>query len=253
MGEKNNRPLEDVVQIACELKLDGIEIWDEHIHDYLRRHNCTITELKRYLDGNHLQCSGIAPYFDFLGNGGIEKNIEIAERAIEYAKQMNCNMIRTFVAWKPSKDLTKKEWKLCVDGLREITNRIKDEKIYFALETHNNQPIDTADNILYLLKEVNSNQLKVLFDGFNYIVDQLDLMDAYKKLEEYIIHYHMKNYRWTEEEKIALPLGEGDADFTSIIQNLKKKSYQGFISFEYFDLTPQKLIQKSIEWIERME
>lgn len=63
-------------------------------------------------------------------------------------------MIRTFVAWKPSKDLTKKEWKLCVDGLREITNRIKDEKIYFALETHNNQPIAVNEEDYKRLEKV---------------------------------------------------------------------------------------------------
>ena len=43
------QPLEDIISIAASMQLNGVEIWDGHIDDYLRRNKGGMESLKAIL------------------------------------------------------------------------------------------------------------------------------------------------------------------------------------------------------------
>lgn len=243
-----NKPLEELISLAHSLKLDGIEIWDGHIDDYINRNKNGLLGLKLLLDSHNLVCCSISPYFNLIKEDEAKTSLDCAKKCIEYAKALECKVIRTFIGNKPSKDLTEDERIMCIDGLKNMLQLLdSDSNIFFALETHDNHPTDNADFILYLLRQCKSENLKVLFDGFNLFIDKFDIMKEYKKLEKYVIHCHFKNYLW--EAKIPTPLNKGDADFSELISKLKINSSNVYVSFEYFCQEQKTLISDSLEWI----
>lgn len=239
-----DKKIEDVIEFASNLKLDGIEIWDEHIDDFLKRHNNDMSKLVALLDQSDLKCCAIAPYFDFLLKQNVNQSISCAKKCIKYAKELKCHIIRTFVGDTPSKDIDKEGWLRCILGLKCVTGLADGNNIYFAMETHNNNVTDTPESVKYLLNEVNDSHLKVLFDGFNYTLDGIDLMKSYEELKSETVHYHIKNYIW--DKQIGTPLNKGDVDFTELIKILKNEDV--FISFEYFCDNLENIISESIKW-----
>jgi len=241
------KTLEEIIELVISLNLDGIEIWDGHIDEYIERNSCSVKDLKKHLDEKGLICSAIAPYFNLLKEDQIKNDIEIAEKCIYYARELDCKIIRTFVGNKPSREVTDKEWTCAIEALKKMTEMTEDSSIDFALETHYNQPTDTVDSILKIIEKTGSTHLKVLFDGFNYFVDGLDMIKAHEKLKKYIVHYHLKNYFWAD--RVSKPLNKGDVDFAPLVILMKEKTYKGFASFEYFCKDPEVIIKESIDWI----
>lgn len=244
---KKGMKIEHVIEYASKMGLDGLEIWDGHITEYLDRNKCGVEYLKNLMDLKNLKCVAIAPYFDFLDNISAERSVECALKCVEYAIKLECNIIRTFLGNKASKDLIAEEWNTCISYLKKVMMMAEKHNMFFALETHNNTPIDTKESLLGIINSVNSQYLKVLFDGFNYYIDGLDIIEAFEYIKPYIVLYHMKNYRW--KEQICMPLNLGDVDFTTLISTLKKENYDGFLSFEFFCDEQDVLIRESIEWI----
>lgn len=243
------RTLEEVIALAKQLNINAIEIWNGHIDEFIKRNRCTTSELKRYLDKQRIFCSAISPYFDFSEENKIKESIVEAEIIVEYAKALDCKIIRTFLGRKPSRSINSWEWERCIEALKYITSKVKDSDICFAIETHNEQPSDTSESILYVLEKVNSSNLKVIFDGFNFHIDSKDMMKEYWKLKDNIIHYHLKNYIW--KNKIPTALDKGDVDFTYIIREAMKN--ECYMSFEYFCANPSRLILDSVKWIEKLK
>lgn len=245
-----SKPIEDIVKIAVGIGLEGIEIWDGHIDDYLIRNPQGIGKLKDLLFENNLKCCCISPYFDFVDETQIEKSLQTAEKCIEYSKALDNKIIRTFLGNKSSANLTQKDESNCIQSLKKILLLAEKSNVCFALETHNDQPTDRAEYIIKILNECNSPYLKVIFDGFNFYVDNINMMQEYDVLREHIVHYHMKNYIW--DKRIPVPLNQGDVDFTELIKILKGENKQDFMSFEYFCENVGDLVQKSLKWIDKV-
>ena len=246
-----DKSLEEVIETASALKLEGIEIWDGHIDDFLTRREGGLQELKRLLDEKGVACAAIAPYFKLLKKEDAQNSIRTAEKCIMYAKTLGAEVIRTFVGNKPSREVAKEEWECCISALKSMMALVKNENIYFALETHNNQPTDTAEAVLYILEQTGSDKLKVIFDGYNYLSDNINMMDAYEKLKKYIVHYHMKNYL-NEGKRSPAALNQGDVDFKALFLDVIQSKYSGYVSFEYLRTQPEPFIKESLAWIESL-
>lgn len=244
-----DKKLEEAVEVAEALGLDGIELWDGHIDGFLARNACSIRDLNRYLQQKKLECAGIAPYFNLLDDGEIALSLKNARKCIQYAHALGCSVIRTFIGRKPSKEVSEAEWRKCIPAMKRMSSMAEEAKLYFAMETHNNMPTDRVDVIAGLLMQTGEDGFKVLFDGYNFTLDHIDMEEAHEKLKKHIVHYHIKNYITRENSKTPAPIQSGDADFTGIIRQLKGEGYSGFLSFEYFCPELQPLIQQSIEWI----
>lgn len=243
------RNIEEVILMASRLNLDGIEIWEGHIDGYIAR-NGDINKLKSLLNANGLECVTVSPYLDLITEKTVDANMAVARKCIRYARALDCPMVRVFLGDKASREVTAEEWERCFSALRELAKDAIDNGIILALEIHNGKPTDTKEAVLKVLKAVDSEALKLIFDGFNFIPDGLDMMEAYEALKDYTVHYHFKNLKW--DVHICVPLDEGDADFTPLVKAVKASGYDGYISFEYFADDPSDMIRKSWDWFKQV-
>ncbi len=251
-----SKKIEDIIEYASNLKLEGIEIWDGHIDEYLNRNNCDIEQFKEYLDDKKIKCVTIAPLFNFLDESKAELSFSCAKKSIGYAKALDCKIVRTFLGFKPSKGIDDDTWQMVFSYMKDVMKIAEKEEIYFALETHENQPTDTKESVLRIINEVNSPYLKVIFDGFNYYNDDLVMMEAYDALKSHVIHYHMKNTTGakTGHKGMAFTaINKGVVDFTPLAKILKQENYKDFISFEFFMCeNPSDIINGSRQWLEEL-
>lgn len=238
-----------VLQMAQGLELDGIELWSGHVAGYLAEGH-TLSELKALMDEMGLECVVIAPYLNLIDAAGLETNMAEAETCIRYAQALSCKMVRVFLGDKASNEMTKQEWRTCETALRTLCDKAAQAGVTLVLEVHNDQPTDTKEAILRVLRLIKHPALRLIFDGFNFYPSGLEMMDAYAPLKPYSVHYHFKNLLW--DPHVCVPLDEGDVDFRPLIRALRRDGYDGYISFEYFAADPSAMIRASKDWFCRV-
>ncbi|MGL1890517.1 MAG: sugar phosphate isomerase/epimerase [Spirochaetaceae bacterium] len=225
-----NRPVEEVISIANIYGLSGIELWSGHIDDYIKR--CGhLDGLKKLLKESKLAVVAISPYLNFTqSKERTDESVAEANRCAKYARLLDASIIRIFVGNIPSAKMVKQQWEMSYSALEQICQSNSD--LTFALETHYNQPTDRVEVIKNLQQRVGCDNLKVLFDGFNFSIEDIDQVEALEALYNDVVHVHMKNYLW--KDRIPTTLFSGDANNKDIVLELIKRGYKGFISLEYF-------------------
>lgn len=240
-----DKTLEEVLCIAKDLKMDGIELWSGHIDGFLEKER-TLDDLADTLKEYGLECVVIAPYLNLIDKNVQAENLSLARKCIAYAEALHCPVVRVFLGDKGSAEVTKDEWMCCFDALRVLGEEAQKAGVLLGIEAHYYHPSDTIHSILRILCAVQNPAVGLIFDGFNFYPSGLEMMDAYEKLKKYSIHYHMKNLKWAPH--ICVPLDEGDVDFLPLVNALKLDGYDGYVSFEYFGDNAPELIRKSKEW-----
>ncbi|WP_251390238.1 sugar phosphate isomerase/epimerase family protein [Mediterraneibacter agrestimuris] len=240
-----DKTLEEVLKIAKELGMDGIELWSGHVDGFLESGR-SLEDLTDLLKTYDLECVVIAPYLNLIDKSIQSENLALARKCIGYASALHCPVVRVFLGDKGSSEVIKDEWMCCFEALRMLGEDAQKEGVSLGIEAHYYHPSDTIHSILRILRAVQSPAVGLIFDGFNFYPSGLEMMDAYEALKQYSIHYHFKNLLWAPH--ICVPLDEGDVDFHPLVCELKKDGYDGYISFEYFGDNAPELIRKSKEW-----
>lgn len=244
------KPVEEVIAVAGALGLDGIEIWDEHIDGYLRRNGGDMNTLKTLLDANRLQCCCVSPYMDLIDGTKTLSSLTLAEKCCQYANALGAKCVRMILGSKPSALLTLEERERCTQNLRRVNTIAAQYGVCFAIETHMKHPSDNAKSVLSFIEQCGGGYIKVLFDGFNFLPENLDILQEYMILKDYVVHFHIKNYLNFSKKRIPVPLGDGDADLAPLVAAAKDKD--AFWSFEYFNCEVEPLIPSSIAWMKKV-
>ncbi len=135
--------------------------------------------------------------------------------------------------------------------LKETVKQAEDAGVKLAIENH----IDfTADEILEILNNVDSEYLGVNFDTGNTLRVFEDPVEAARKLAGHIYATHMKDIDpghgsprdWTFWA--SAPAGSGIIDMPGIVQVLREAGYQGMLCVEIdFQKDPQADETKAVE------
>ena len=243
-------PIEKVISKAAGFGYHGVEIVGGHLQDYLQRGN-KLSSLRKLTQRYGLSIPVISPYFNFTGDKEeFEKSVKLACRFMEYAVQLDCKIIRTFVGNVGSDEATPEQWRRCIVALQEICRTGKEAGVFFALETHPHQLMDTTRTTLRLLKEVDAPNLKVLLDVWHLFNEaREDPLEALNLLFPHVVHVHVKNMRRAKNYRKIVHLEEGDMDYTPFLKSLKEKGYKGFISVEWFGENPWEAVRHEIRYL----
>jgi D-psicose/D-tagatose/L-ribulose 3-epimerase len=132
-----------------------------------------------------------------------------------------------------SQEQRKREWDLAVANLHKVCKLAAERQLEIALEPLNrfeSDLINTADDLMRLINDVNHPAAKVLLDGFHMTIEERDLEKAIVTAGDKLIHVQVsENYRGTP--------GTGQTAWSSIKKGLEKISYRGVVSIESF--TPE--------------
>ncbi len=89
---------------------------------------------------------------------------------------------------------------------------------------------ESPENCLDLLKTLGTDKVKAVFDPANFAIDGYDTVKAFDLLKDYSVYFHIKDAK-TSAHKVV-PSGEGDGNVPYIIDQLRERGYQGFLSVE---------------------
>ncbi|PCJ98723.1 MAG: sugar phosphate isomerase [Flavobacteriaceae bacterium] len=130
-----------------------------------------------------------------------------------------------------SPEQRKIEWNRAVTNIYKVCEMAKSQGLSVALEPLNrfeSDMINTAEDVMRLIKEVNHESAKVLLDGFHMAIEETNLEKAILTAGDKLIHVQVsENYRGTP--------GTGQTPWNDFKSGLEKINYEGAMSIESFN------------------
>lgn len=127
----------------------------------------------------------------------------------------------------------KAEWGRAVTNLRTLSGIAKNYGLDIALEPLNrfeSDLINTADDVVRLLDDVNEDNMKIILDGFHMTIEEQDIRQAINTAGDRLIHVQVsENHR-------GIP-GTGLTPWAELAKGLKDVDYEGALVIESF--TPE--------------
>lgn len=147
-------------------------------------------------------------------------------------------------ARKVSEEQKKKEWDLAVTNLHKVCQIAEAEGQVIAIESLNrfeSDLINTTEELMQLVHDINHPAAKVLMDGFHLSIEEKNLEEAIKMVGDKLIHVQVsENHR-------GIP-GTGMTDWKAFRKGLEAVNYQGVISIESFTPHVQELADAVCIW-----
>lgn len=132
-----------------------------------------------------------------------------------------------------SPEQKKIEWDRAVTNLRIVCANARKFGLDIALETLNRfetDMINTCEELMHLIKDINEPEAKVILDGFHMNIEERNPEAAIKLAGEKLIHFQVsENYRGTP--------GTGTTPWDAYKRGLEAINYTGVVSIESF--TPE--------------
>jgi D-psicose/D-tagatose/L-ribulose 3-epimerase len=132
-----------------------------------------------------------------------------------------------------SPEQRKVEWDRAVKNIRKVCEFAIADGLEIALEPLNrfeSDLINTCDDVMRLIRDVNHPAAKVLLDGFHMSIEERSIEKAIVTAGEKLIHVQVsENYRGTP--------GTGQTNWDAFQRGLERIDYNGVVSIESF--TPE--------------
>ena len=240
--------LNDFLTFANDLDVDGVSLescfFPSFDKDYL-------AQVKHSLDEYGFDRVYAWGHPDGLEGGRNEKEFESMLEHIHHAKAIGADVMRVvgsslMFRFEPHKPQLEKLASLFKQAMKEADS----QGIKLAIENH----IDyNADEILWLLQEVNHKHFGVNFDSGNFLRVLDDPVKAMEKLAPYVMATHIKDMLPVRGVAVdewyffsCVPTGEGLIDNQRIAQLLVDHEYDGFFAVETDTLHPNYAFQEKV-------
>lgn len=129
-----------------------------------------------------------------------------------------------------SPEQKKVEWDRAVTNLRKVCQMAEAKGLEIALEPLNrfeSDLVNTAEDVLRLVQDIDHSAAKVLLDGFHMNIEEPDLGNAIRSVGDKLIHLQVsENYRGTP--------GTGQTRWEDYQRGLAAINYKGVVSIESF-------------------
>lgn len=224
-------PLETTVKRLSKFNYDGIELIGEP-------KEVNVRETKQLLKKNGLEVSSICGIYT-SERDLINANEKIRRNAIRYVKdciEMAASFNAKVVIVVPSAvNKTRSmapfdmEWNWAIESLREVGEYGAELSVILALEALNRFEayfVNRMDQLLRLMKDANSKNVRVMADTFHMNIEEVDLAKAVRKVDKNLVHVHL-----SDSNRQAV--GMGHIDFHSIVKALKDISYDRYLTMEF--------------------
>lgn len=246
---------DDFLEKINTLGIDGVSLESCFIPEFS---NAYLQSVKARLDGAGMDRVYAWGHPDGLEGGKNEKAFDEMIAHIAYAKQIGADVMRVVGSslMFRHEDHGPQLEKLS-DWFTQATKIAVQQGVKLAVENH----IDyKSDEILLLVKNVNSPNFGVNFDTGNFLRVGDDPVTGMEKLAPYVMATHIKDLKQVpgvaENEWYhysCVPTGKGLVDNARLAQLLKAQNYQGFLAVEIDFLHPdynnreEEVVKESIK------
>lgn len=132
-----------------------------------------------------------------------------------------------------SPEQKKKEWDRAATNLYKVGEMAAQRGLQLGIEPLNrfeSDLINTAEDVVALIKDINHPSAKMMLDGFHMNIEERNIEEAIKLAGDKLVHIQVsENYRGTP--------GTGQARWEDFRKGLEAINYQGAVCIESF--TPQ--------------
>lgn len=158
-----------------------------------------------------------------------DEHFKLFQHTVEIAKAMGTKYIRMFSFYIPEDKYAEYRDEV----FRRIGMMVEyAEKNQVILAHENEKGIygEDADRCKELMEQFYGPSFQMVFDFANFVQCNVDTLDAYEKLKQYICYIHIKD-AYQESGKVV-PAGMGNGNVENILRDLFVNGFQGFLSIE---------------------
>jgi len=233
--------LEDFLKRAKELEVDGVSLESCFIP---RFDDAYLSEVKGMLDDLGMDRVFAWGHPDGLEGGKNEKMFDEMVQSIDYARKIGANVMRVVGSslafrFEPHGPQIERLSRMFSEAVKVAEkNNIK-----MAVENH----LDfNSDEMLTIIKNVNSSYFGINFDTGNFVRVLDDPVQAMEKLYKYVYATHIKDLKIQRGVPVnawyffsCTPIGDGGiVDNQKLAQILEDNGYEGFLAVEIDFLHP---------------
>ena len=241
------------IELCQQLRLDGVELLDIHFpslnKDYLDQLKNQLAQL-----GLEVACCSVSNDFGKAELKDRQESEKLVEKWIELARWFGTDTLRIFAGWPGEQNPEKYEqeksrlWQEMIERIAHLSEKAEKSGVVLALENHNHLGFTkTVDDLLKILRQVNSPWLRVCLDTGDYLVDTSESngFSALEQALEYAKIIHAKFYQVDEES------GDLKQDWLKILSLLKSRGWAGYLSIEYEGAEPGDEVPKAVRFLQK--
>lgn len=162
-------------------------------------------------------------------NDDFEPHFEKFKRVCEIANELDTKYIRMFSFFMPKGENPANYKNKVIDQLGVMADYAKSEDLILLHENEKDIYGDIADRCAEILKTINSDNFKAVFDPANFVQVGQETLSAFDTLMPYVKYMHIKD---AKADGTVVPAGHGIGNVKEIISKLKESDYEGFLSLE---------------------
>ena len=229
-------------EIDPDLKIQ-MDVLDEHEIKYIELRGVygksiveySLDEVKELKKKIFERGFGISAIGSPIGKIGIRDDfaphLELFKHTIEIAKIMETRYIRMFSFYIPKGESPDKYRDEVLERWHEFVKLAEGSGITLLHENEKGIYGEDAEHCLDLLKSLNCDYVKAVFDPANFVqADVQTYPHAYELLKDYIAYMHIKDAVYSDHH--VEPAGYGDGRLKEILSALYNNGYEGFLSLE---------------------
>lgn len=236
-----NYSLEASIRFSSEAGFDAIELRGaKGFHIAPGEYDLEgLSSIKEHLASWGIKLSGIAGYTSLIhpDEESMKKAINEVREWIMLTSELEGDFYRVSVHI-PNGVHRRKAFELAIKALRSCIDFCKDYGVKLVLETHGNSLVDNPSDTLKIIEHTDPDYVSITYDPGNwYIIGHTSFKEDIKALARYIVNVHVKDIKKIKiyglEAYREVLLGEGNIPWDSIIKELAKAGYDGYLCVEY--------------------
>ncbi|HEX3078768.1 MAG TPA: sugar phosphate isomerase/epimerase [Lachnospiraceae bacterium] len=254
MCEQTGMTLEEALLTVSSLGIEAVECDIEQVRD--------VDKVSRLLKDCRINVSSVYGFFNF----GKEKDYQKGYDFLDTAHELGARKVLIVPGFIDKLDKISEEEQLgnMVVVLNKLCEYARTKEIIVTMEDFDDAkaPYATDDQLLWFLERV--PELKCTFDTGNFLYSEVDEIQAFEKLKNYIGHVHCKDRSFQSVEgelglntiggrkMFSSPVGNGCIKMDEIIERLKGIGYDDVVAIEHFgSLNQLEYMKQSVEWLRK--
>lgn len=189
-----------------------------------------VTELAACMEKYGILASSIgSPIGKIAITDDFEEHLSVVQHTINIAKTLGTKYIRIFSFFLPQDQPAKKYRSEVLRRMEKMTALAEKNNIVLLHENEKDIYGDIAERCLDIFKEIDSPNLRAVFDPANFVQCGQDTKEAFQMLSPYVEYMHIKDALPNGD---VVPAGAGAGNVEWLLTQLLSANYRGFLSLE---------------------
>ena len=254
-------PFEYVVRVLAETGYDGIEIGCASpiaFPAYLSKERREA--MRRLVVANHLSVSSLLPApgggpgYNVASPYDVERQAAIKqyEEVIDLAEDLQGSTVLYVAGWVVHGSSYVEARKWSAEALHTLARYAEPRGVRLAVEptSADSNLIETADDVLEIIAEVNQKNVGAMFDTFHVAYRSESPVDYVDRLRNVLIHVHIAHID-------RQPPQDGSVDYWGLLRALRQINYGGYVTMEigFTDrkVDPAFYARQSLDYLKGLE